>query len=53
MNSVTSKNNRGLKDYEYAGGYISYDPLVMTERYESSECKADNKSSGNFMANCK
>ena len=46
MNNLKSKNARGLKLYEYAGGYISYDPLILTEHYEVKDFKEKDK--GNF-----
>lgn len=53
MNTMAGKSNRGLKHYEYAGGYISYDPSMLTEHYESIGYKGNDKSSDNLMANSK
>lgn len=51
MNTMAGKSNRGLKHYEYAGGYISYDPSMLTERYEFIGYEENNKSSNNLRTN--
>lgn len=43
MNNITSKDSRGLKHYEYAGGYISYDPSILTEHYEVKDLEGNSK----------
>ena len=47
MNSAKIKNNRGLEHYEYAGGYISYDPAHLTEHYEAKGFKGNNRKDSN------
>ena len=47
MNFSKSNNINWLKHYERAGGYISYDPSVLTEHYQIKGFEGDDKEDTN------
>ena len=47
INISKSNNTKGLKHYERAGGYISYDPSVLTEHYQIKGFEGDDKEDPN------